>query len=153
MSSDDDDDDDDDDDEGVVDVDWGVLEDEDTLTSAHPPVQGPFLFHAEGSESVRSVEAGESAASHGVPAEDRWMGEGGPATADPEVMVEGSGSGAAPHEMVEGSGSGAAPHETVEMSPPASEQGAGSKRSRPDKSGQGCGDLSPKCFRRPKASV
>ena len=35
VSSDDDDDDDHDDDEVVVDVDWGILEDEDTLTSAH----------------------------------------------------------------------------------------------------------------------
>ena len=81
---------------------------------------------------MRSVEADESAASHGVPGEDRWMGEGGPAAADPEVMVEGSGSGAAPHETMEGSGSGAAPHE---VSPPAPEQGVGSKRSRPDESG------------------
>ena len=78
VSSDDDDDDDDDDDEVAIDVDWGVLKDEDVLTSAHPSVQGPFLFHAEGSESVRSVEAGESATSHGVPAKDRWMGEGRP---------------------------------------------------------------------------
>ena len=116
MSSDDDDD--DDDDEVAVGVDWDVLEDEDTLTSGHPSVQGPFPFHAEGSESM---EAGESAASHGVPAEDRWMGEGGPTAADPEVMVEGSGSDVAPHEMMEGSGSGATPHEVREMSPPAAE--------------------------------
>ena len=150
MSSDDDDDDDDDDDEVVVDVDWGVLEDEDTLTSAHPSVQGPFPFHAEGSESVRSVEARESATSHGVPAEDRWMGEGGSAAATPKVMVEGSGSSATPHEMMEGSGSGAAPHE---VSPPVPEQGAGLKRSCPDESGQGSGDPSPKCFRRPRTST
>ena len=129
-------------------------------------MQGPFPFNAEGSESVRSVEAGESAASHGVPAEDRWMGEGGPTAADPEVMVEGSGSGATPHETGEGRGSGATPHETMEgsgsgvaphevreMSPTASEQGAGSKRSRPDESGQGSRDPSPKCFRRPRASA
>ena len=148
MSSDDDDDDDDDDNEVAIDVDRGVLEDEDTLMSAHPSVQGPFPFHAEESESVRSVGAGESTASHGVPAEDWWMGQGRPTAADPEVMVEGSGSGAAPHEMVEGSGSGAAPHEVREMSPPAIEQGAGSKWSRPDESGQGSGDPSPKCFRR-----
>ena len=153
MSSDDDDDDDDDDDEVVVDVDWGILEDEDTLTSAHPSVQGPFPFYVEGSESVRSVEAGESAASHGVPAEDRWMGESGSTATDPEVMVERGGAGAAPHEMMEGSGFGAAPHEVREMSPPASEQGAGSKRSRPDESGQGSGDPSPKRFRRPRASA
>ena len=41
VSSDDDDDDDDDDDEVVIDVDWGVLEDEDTLTSAAPPCRDP----------------------------------------------------------------------------------------------------------------
>ena len=149
MSSDDDDD----DDEVAVDVDWGVLEDEDMLTSAHPSVQGPFPFHVEGSESVRSAEAGESAASHGMSLEDRWMGEGRPAATDPEVMVEGSGSGAVSHEMVEGSGSGAAPDEVREMSPPAVEQGAGSKRSRPDESGQGSGDPSPKRFHRPRASA
>ena len=150
VSSDDDDDDDDDDDEVVVNMDWGVLEDEDTLTSAHPSVQGPFPFHAEGSESVRSVEAGEFAASHGVPAEDWWMGEGGLAAADPEAMVEGGGSGATPHETMEGSGSSAAPQE---VSPPALEQGAGPKQSRPDESGQGSGDPSPKCFRRPRTST
>ena len=163
MSSDDDDDDDDGDDEVVVDMDWSILEDEDTLVSAHSSVQGPFPFHAEGSESVRSVEAGGSAASHGVPAEDLWMEESGLAAADPKVMVEGSGSGATPHETGEGRGSGAAPHETMEgsgsgatpheVSPPAPEQGAGSKRSHPDESGQGSGDLSPKRFRRPRTST
>ena len=148
MSSDDDDDDDDDDDEVVVDVDWGVLEDEDTLTSAHPSVQGPFPFHTEGS---RSVEARESASSHGVPAEDRWMGDGGLAAADPKAIVEGGGTGAAPGfgaapcEVMEGSSSGAAPRETMEgdgsgaapdeMNPPTLEQGAGMKRSCPDESG------------------
>ena len=91
------------------------------------------------------------------------MEESGSATADPEVMVEGGGSGVAPHEMVEGSGSGAAPHETMEgsgsgavpheVSPPALEQGVGSKRSHPDESGQGSGDPSPKCFRRPRTST
>ena len=102
---------------------------------------------------MRSVEAEESPASHGVPAEDRWMGESGSAAANPEVMVERGGAGAAPHQTMEGSGSSAAPHEVVEMSPPASEQGAGSKRSRPDESGQGSGDPSPKCFRRSRASA
>jgi len=113
-------------------------------------MQGPFPFHVEGCESV---EAEESAASHSVPAEDRWMGESGSAAADPEVMVKRGGIGATPHEMMEGSGSGAAPHEVREMSPTASEQGAGSKRSRPDESGQGSGDPSPKCFRRPRTST
>ena len=81
---------------------------------------------------MRLVEAGESAASHSVPAEDRWMGEGGPVAAIPEATMEGSSSGAAPHETMEGGGSGAAPDE---MNPPASEQGAGMKWSRPDESG------------------
>ena len=131
-----DDDDDDDDGEVAADMDSSVLEDEDMLTSANPPLQGPFAFHAEGSELV---EAGESAASHGVPAGDRWE-EGEPAATDPAVMVEGSGSGAVPPVV-------------RETSPPASEQGAGSKRRRPDKLGQGSGGSSPKRFRRPKASA
>ena len=108
--------DDDDDDEVAVGVDWDVLEDEDTLTSGHPSVQGPFPFHADGSESMRSVEAGESTTSHGVPAEDRWVEESGPAATDPEATGEGSGSSAAPREMMEGSGSGATPHEMMEGS-------------------------------------
>ena len=54
----DNDDDDDDDDEVAVGVDWDVLEDKDTLTDAYPSMQGPFPFHAEGSESVRSMEVG-----------------------------------------------------------------------------------------------
>jgi len=82
-------------------VDSDVLEDKDMLTNAHRPLQGPFPFHAEGSESVRSVEvcrtiglslgpvgAAECAAPFGVPPEDRWMGGGGSATA-PEVLMEG----------------------------------------------------------------
>ena len=112
---------------------------------------------------MRSVEAGESAASHGVPTEDRWIGEGGPAAAIPKATMEGSSSGAAPRETMEGDGSGAAPDETMEgsdsgaapdeMNPPAPEQGAGMKRSHPDESGQGSGDPSPKRFRRPRTST
>ena len=48
--------DDDDDDEVAANVDWDVLEDEDTLTDAHRSMHGTFPFHAEGSESVRSTE-------------------------------------------------------------------------------------------------
>ena len=83
-----DDDDDNNDDKVAADVDWDVLEDEDMLIDAHPSMQGPFLFHAEGSESMRSVEvgrtigpssgpvgAGEFAAPSGVPPEDRWIGK------------------------------------------------------------------------------
>ena len=136
MSSDDDDD-DDDDGEVAVGVDRDILEDEGTLTDAHPSTQGPFTFHAEGSELV---EAGEYTASHGVPDGDRWEEEGGPAAADPAVMVERSGSSAVPPVV-------------RETSPPASEQGAGSKRPRPDELGQGPRGSSPKRFRRPKASA
>ena len=50
--------DDDDDNEVATDVDWDVLEDEDMLIDAHRPMKGPFPFHAEGSESMRSVEVG-----------------------------------------------------------------------------------------------
>ena len=91
VSSDDDDDDDDDDDgdEVASNMDWGVLEDEGTLTSAHPSVQEPLPFHAEGSESVRSAEVGaeESAASRGVPAEDRWVAG---SKEVPKVLMEGA---------------------------------------------------------------
>ena len=125
VSSDDDDDDDDDDSEVAVGVDWDILEDEGMLTDAHPSTQGPFAFHAEGSELV---EAGESAASHSVLGEDRWMEEGGPAAADPVVMVERSGSGAVPPTV-------------RETSPPASEQGASSKWSHPHELEQGSGGL------------
>jgi len=151
--------DDDDDNEVATDVDWDVLEDEDMLTDAHRPMQGPFPFHAEGSESVRSAEVGqtsspstrptgakESAASCGVLAEDRWVGGGEPAAA-PEVLMEGGGSATVPHGMMEAGGavappealterggSVAAPSEIRETNSPAREQGASSKRARPDES-------------------
>ncbi|XP_066316054.1 uncharacterized protein [Miscanthus floridulus] len=131
---------------------------------------------------MRSVEAGEFAASHGVPAEDRWAGDAGLAAAGPEAIMEeggtgatpgsdaapcevmeGSSSGAAPREIMEGDGFGAAPDEMMEgsdpgaapdeMNPPTSEQGAGTKRSRPNESRQGSRDPSPKCFRRPRTST
>ena len=158
-----DDDDDNDDDEVAVDMDWDVLEDEDTLANAHRPMQGPFPFHAEGSESSGPVGARESAAPSGVPPEDQWMGEGGSAAA-PEVLMEGGGSAAMPHELTGGGGcaakpgasterggSIAAPSEIREASPPAREQGAGSKRTHPDESGQGSRGSSPKRSRHPKA--
>ena len=82
----------------------------------------------------------------------------------PEVPMEGGGLVAAPHETtgaggsaalsetwIERGGSVAAPSETREMSPPAREQGAGSKRSRPDELEQGSGGSSPKCSHHPKA--
>ena len=56
TGSEDDDDDDDDDDEVATGVDWDVLVDKDLLTCAHPSMQGPFPFHMDGSESVRSAE-------------------------------------------------------------------------------------------------
>ena len=42
----DDDDNDEEFDEVVADVEWDVLEGEDTLTGTHSSMQGPFLFHA-----------------------------------------------------------------------------------------------------------
>ena len=75
SSDDDDNDDDDDDDEVAAGVDWGILEDESTLTSAPPSMQEPPSSRTEGSESARLAEVGaeESTASRGVPAEDRWV--------------------------------------------------------------------------------
>ena len=91
------------------------------------------------------------------------MGGGGSAAA-PEVLMEVCGSVAVPHEMMEAGGSTTSPEalterggsatvpsEIREMSPPAQEQGAGSKRSRQDELGQGSGGLSPKRSRCPKA--
>ena len=108
-----DDDDDEEFDEVVADVEWDVLESEDTLTGTHLTTQGPFPFHAKGSESVRPAEmgqtigpssgpmgAGRSAATPGVPVEDRWMGGGGSATM-PEVPTERGGSTTAPSEARE----------------------------------------------------
>ena len=107
-------------------MDWDVLEDEDMLTDAHRPMQGPFLFHAEGSESMRSVEvgrtigpssgpvgAGEFAAPSGVPPEDRWMGEDGLA-ATPKVLMEGGDSAVVPHELTGAGGSAATPEASTE---------------------------------------
>jgi len=129
-------------------------------------VQGTLPFHVEGSQSVGTVEpglplgpaeAGGSVVTHGVPVEDRWLGgdeseavpevlaEGGSSNAVAHEMMEGGGSGATPHELMEGSGSGAAPPEARETSPPASEQGAGLKRSRPHELEQGSRGSSPKC--------
>ena len=116
----------DNDDEVAADLDWDVLEDEYMLTDAHRPMQGPFPFHVEGSESVRLVEvgrtispssgpvgAGESAAPFGVPPEDRWMGGGGSAIT-PKVLMEGGGSAAAPRELTGAGGSTATPEASTE---------------------------------------
>ena len=69
-------------------MDWGILEDEGTLTSAPPSVQEPLSSRAEGSESARLAEVGaeESVASRGVPAEDRWVAG---SEEVPRVLMEG----------------------------------------------------------------
>ncbi|XP_066374608.1 uncharacterized protein [Miscanthus floridulus] len=81
--------------EVAADMGWDVLENEDTLTDAHRSMQGPFPFHAEGSESMRSAEpgpsvgpvgAGGSTATPRVLTRDGWMGGGGSAAA-PEVPM------------------------------------------------------------------
>ena len=68
-------------------MDWGVLEDEGTLTNAPPSMQEPPSSRAEGSESARLAEVGaeESTASRGVPTEDRWVARSEEA---PEVLTE-----------------------------------------------------------------
>jgi len=85
-------------------VDWGILEDEGTLTSAPPSVQEPLSSRAEGSESARLAEVGaeESAASRGVPVEDRWVAG---SEEVPEVLMEGDSPVAAPHERTKVGGS------------------------------------------------
>ena len=82
-SHDDDDDEEDELDEVVADVDWDVLEGVDTLTGTCLPMQGPFPFHAGGSESVRPAEMGQTIGPSSGP-----MGAGG-STATPKVPVEG----------------------------------------------------------------
>ena len=81
-------------------MDWGVLEDEGTLTSAPPFVQKTLLSRAEGSESARSAEVGaeESAALRGVPVEDQWVARSEEA---PEVLMEEGGPIAMSHERME----------------------------------------------------
>ena len=81
------------------------------------------------------VAVGGSDATPGVPVEDRQMGGGG-STAAPEVPTERGGSTAAPSEA-------------RETSPPAREQGAGSKWSRPDELEQETRGSSPKRSYRP----
>ena len=92
------------------------------------------------------------------------MDGGSGSAAAPEVLMEGGSSAATPHEPMgaggpavvpevptEMGGSGAVPLEIREMSPPAREQGAGSKRSCPDELEQGSRGSSPKCSHSPKA--
>ena len=132
VNSDDDDDDDDDDvDVVAAGVDWGILEDEGTLTSAPPSMQEPPSSHTEGSESARLAEVGakESTASRGVPVEDQWvarskeapevlMEEGGPVAVSQE-RTEVSGSATQPEVLTKRGASAAAPSETREISSPA----------------------------------
>ena len=144
-------------------MDWGILEDEGTLTSAPPSTQEPLSSRAEGNESTRlaAVGAEESVASRGVPVEDQWVAG---SEEVPGVLIEGGGSDAAPCELTEGGGSGAPPEVLTgrggsaiapsimrEVNSLAREREAASKRSRPDESGQGSGGLSPKRPYRPRA--
>ena len=132
-------------------MEWDVLEGEDTLIGTHMSTQGPFPFHAGGSESVRPAEmgqivgpssgpvgAGRSAAASRVPV------EGGVSTAAPHELIGAGESAAMPEAPTEGGGSAAVPSKAREMSPSAREQGAGSKRSCPDELEQEFGGSSPK---------
>ena len=115
-------------DEVVADVEWDVLEGEDTLTGTHSSMQGPFLFHVEGSESMRLAKTGQTIGPSLGPV------GGGRSATTPRVPVEGGGSTATPHELIgvggstavpevptERGGSAAAPSKIREMSPPAQE--------------------------------
>jgi len=145
-------------------VDWGILEDEGTLTSAPPSMQEPLSSRAEGSESARSAEVGaeESAASRGVPVEDWWVAgseevpvmlmERGGSDATPRELIEGGGSGVPPEVLTRRGGSAAAPSVMREVNSPTREQEAALKRSRPDESGQGSWGSSPKRPHRSRAS-
>ena len=128
------DDDDDEFDEVAADMDWDVLEGEDSLTGTQLSTQGPFPFHAGGSESVRPAETGQI-----IGPSSRLVGASRFA-ATPGVSMEGGGSAAVPHEMmgigrfvvmpeasIERGGSAAVPSEARETSPSTREQGAVSK--------------------------
>ena len=106
------DDNDDNDDEVVVDSEWDDLESEDTLIGTHSSTQGPFPFHAGGSESVRPAEMGQT-----IGPSSRPVGAGG-STAAPEVPPEGSGPTTALQEVVEACRSAAAPEVPVEGAAP-----------------------------------
>ena len=86
----DEDDDEEEEEEVVTDTKWDNLESEDTLTGIPSSMQGPFPFHAGGSESVRMAEAGRT-----VGPSLEQVGAGGSATA-PEVSVKGSGPAVVP---------------------------------------------------------
>ena len=133
------DDDDEEFNEVVADVDWDVLEGEDSLTGTQLSMRGPFPFHAGGSEPSRSVEMGLTISPSSGP-----MEAGGPTIAL-GVSVEGDGSDAAPHEptgagrsaatpevTAERDGSTATPSGTREVSRSAQDQGVGSKWPCPD---------------------
>ena len=62
--------------EVVADPEWGDLESEDTLTGIPSSMQGPFPFHAGGSESVRMMEVGQT-----VGPSSEQVGAGGSAAA------------------------------------------------------------------------
>ncbi|XP_066347672.1 uncharacterized protein [Miscanthus floridulus] len=128
------DDDDGDDDEVVDDIEWDDLENEDVLTGIGSSLQesGPFPFHGGEGTSGEPAETGRTV---GLPQEP--TGAGGSATA-PEVPAEAGGSTVAPQDP-----SGA--------SPSAQEQGAGSKRPRPDEAEQRSGASPPKRICRPTA--
>ena len=56
----DEDDDEEEEEEIVADTEWDDLESEDTLTGIPSSMQGPFPFHAGGSESVRPTKASQT---------------------------------------------------------------------------------------------
>ena len=117
-----DDDDDGDDDEVADDVEWNILENEDALIGIGSSLQesGPFPFHRGEGTSGEPAKAG------------RTVG----------LLQESTGAGssaAAPEMSVEAGGSTIVPQESRGVSPSAQEQGASSKRPRPDEAEQRSG--------------
>jgi len=71
--------------------------------------------------------------------------EGGGSAAVPHELIGVGGSAAMPEVSVERDGSIAVPSKITEVIPSTWEQGAGSKRPRPDEVEQGARGSSPKC--------
>ena len=113
-------------DDVVADVEWDVLEGEDSLIGTHSSTQGPFPFHVGGSESVRPVEIGQTISpSSGLVGAGRSAVmlrvpvEGDSSTVVPHELMGAGGSAATPEVPTERGGSTAMPSEAREMSPSA----------------------------------
>ena len=89
-------------------MEWDVLGGEDMLIGTPSSMQGPFLFHMGGSESVWPAETGQTIGLSLGP-----VGAGASATV-PRVPMEGGGSLATPHKLIRAGGSVAVPEASTE---------------------------------------